>query len=66
MSLFHSNAFLAFHSRDFSLFSLNQLCLSLAILIQEVVIRYSLYQLTQNSLSLGLVAVIELVPFIFY
>lgn len=64
MSLSQSNAFLAFHSRDFSLLSLNQLCLSLAILIQEVVISYSLYQLTQNSLSLGLVAVIELVPFI--
>ena len=64
MPLSHPDVFLAFRFRDFSLLSLNQLCLSLSILIQEVVIGYSLYQLTQNSLSLGLVAIVELVPFI--
>lgn len=65
MSLFHSDAFLAFRSRDFSLLSINQLCLILAIMIQEVVIAYSVYQLTQNPLSLGMIALIELLPFIF-
>ena len=64
MSLFHSDAFLAFRSRDFSLLSINQLCLILAIMIQEVVIAYSVYQLTQNPLSLGMIALIELLPFI--
>lgn len=64
MSLFHSDAFLAFRSRDFSLLSINQLCLILAIMIQEVVIAYSIYQLTQNPLSLGMIALIELLPFI--
>ena len=64
MSLFHSDAFLAFRSRDFSLLSVNQLCLILAIMIQEVVIAYSIYQLTQNPLSLGMIALIELLPFI--
>ena len=62
MSLFHSDAFLAFHSRDFSLLSVNQLCLILTIMIQEVVIAYSIYQLTQNPLSLGMIALIELLP----
>lgn len=64
MSLSHSGAFLAFRYRDFSLLSLNQLCLCLAVLIQEVAISYSLYQLTQNPLSLGLAALAELIPFI--
>lgn len=64
MSLPHSDAFQAFRFRDFSLLSINQFCLILAILIQEVAIGYTVYQLTQNPLSLGLIALIELLPFI--
>ena len=59
-----SDFFAALRYRDFSLLSLNQLCLTLAILIQEVVVAYSLYQITKNPLMLGLIGLVELVPFI--
>ncbi|MEB3767333.1 MFS transporter [Acinetobacter sp. MD2] len=63
-----ANSFLAslavFRCRDFSLLTLNQCCLTQAILIQEILIAYSLYQLTQNPLSLGLVGLIEFIPFV--
>ena len=64
MSFLHSKAFIAFHCRDFSLLSLNQLCLVIAVVMQEVAIGYALYQITQNPLSLGLIALVELLPFI--
>ncbi|MHA3891601.1 MFS transporter [Acinetobacter sp. GXMZU3951] len=64
MSFFHSNAFLALRSRDFALISINQFCLVFAIVIQEVSLSFALYQMTQDPLSLGLIAVVELIPFL--
>lgn len=64
MYFLQSEAFIAFRCRDFSLLSLNQLCLVLAVVIQEVAIGFALYQITQDPLSLGFIAVVELLPFI--
>lgn len=64
MSYLQSEAFIAFRCRDFSLLSLNQLCLVLAVVMQEVAIGFALYQITQDPLSLGFIAVVELLPFI--
>ncbi|MEB3754444.1 MFS transporter [Acinetobacter sp. MD2(2019)] len=50
--------------RDFSRLTLNQCCLTQAILIQEILIAYALYQLTKNPISLGLVGVVEFIPFV--
>lgn len=59
-----SDFFAALRYRDFTLISVNQLCLTLAILIQEIVVAYSLYQLSKNPLMLGLIGIVELIPFI--
>ncbi len=59
-----SPSFAVFRCRDFSLLTLNQCCLTQAILIQEILVAYSLYQLTQNPMSLGLVGLIEFIPFV--
>ena len=56
--------FAALRYRDFTLISINQLCLTLAILIQEIVVAYSLYQLSKDPLMLGLIGIVELIPFI--
>ena len=64
MFLLRSDAFAAFRLRDFSLLSINQLCLVLALVMQEIAISYALYQITQDPLSLGLIAAVELIPFI--
>jgi hypothetical protein len=44
------SAFAAFASRDFKLLTLNQCCLTFAVLIQEVLIAFHLYQITKNPL----------------
>jgi MFS family permease len=60
----HTDAFAALRYRDFSIVTLNQLCLTLAILIQEVIVAYSLYQITKDPLTLGLIGLAEAIPFI--
>lgn len=40
------------------------LCLTMAILIQEVVLGYEIYRITHDPLSLGLIGLAEAVPFI--
>ncbi|RYZ82601.1 MAG: MFS transporter, partial [Moraxellaceae bacterium] len=58
------DAFAALRHRDFSIVTLNQFCLTLAILIQEVMVAYVLYQLTRDPLVLGLIGLAEAIPFI--
>ena len=58
------DAFAALRYRDFSLVTLNQFCLTLAILIQEIIVAYSLYKITQDPLTLGLIGLAEAIPFI--
>ena len=58
------SAFAAFASRDFTLLTINQCCLTFAVLIQEVLIAYYLYQITKNPLILGLVGIMDFLPFL--
>ncbi|SPL72269.1 MFS transporter [Acinetobacter stercoris] len=64
MSFFSSSSFDVFRFRDFAILSLNQLCLIFAILILEITIGYTLYQISKNPLTLGFIALAELCPFI--
>ncbi|MCH4247548.1 MAG: MFS transporter [Acinetobacter populi] len=59
-----TDAFAALRYRDFSIVTLNQFCLTLAILIQEIIVSYSLYQITHDPLTLGLIGLAEAIPFI--
>ena len=58
------SAFAAFFSRDFRLLTLNQCCLTFAVLIQEVLVAFHLYQITKNPLMLGLVGLMDFLPFL--
>ncbi len=58
------DAFAALRYRDFSLVTLNQFCLTLAILIQEIIVAYSLYKITKDPLTLGLIGLAEAIPFL--
>lgn len=58
------DAFAALRYRDFSIVTLNQFCLTLAILMQEIIVAYSLYQITRDPLTLGFIGLAEAIPFI--
>lgn len=58
------DAFAALRYRDFSIVTINQFCLTLAILIQEIIVAFSLYQITKDPLTLGLIGLAEAIPFI--
>ncbi len=58
------DAFAALRYRDFSIITVNQFCLTLAILIQEIIVAYSLYQITKDPLTLGFIGLAEAIPFI--
>ncbi|MEY2863484.1 MAG: hypothetical protein RLY58_1191 [Pseudomonadota bacterium] len=58
------DVFAALRHRDFALMTINQVCLTLAILIQEVIVAYALYRLTHDPLTLGLIGLAEAIPFI--
>lgn len=58
------DAFAALRYRDFSIVTLNQFCLTLAILIQEIIVAYSLYKITKDPLTLGFIGLAEALPFI--
>lgn len=59
-----TDAFAALRYRDFSIVTLNQFFLTLAILIQEIIVAYSLYKITKDPLTLGLIGLAEAIPFI--
>jgi len=58
------DAFAALRYRDFSIVTLNQFCLTLAILIQEIIVAYSLYTLTKDPLTLGLIGLAEAIRYL--
>lgn len=58
------DSFAALRHKDFCIVTLNQFCLTLGILIQEVIVSYSLYKLTHDPLTLGLIGLAEAIPFI--
>lgn len=58
------SAFAVFRCPDFSFLTINQACLTFAVLIQEIVIAFQLYQITKNPLMLGLVGLMDFIPFL--
>jgi MFS family permease len=44
--------------------TINQCCLTFAVLIQEVLMAFHLYQITKNPLILGLVGIMDFLPFL--
>lgn len=58
------DAFAALRVADFRRLVLSTLCVTVALLVQEVVIGYQLYAMTHQPLVLGLIGLAEAVPFI--
>ena len=58
------DAFAALRYHDFSIVTINQFCLMLAILTQKIIVAYSLYQITKDPLTLSFIGLAEAIPFI--
>lgn len=56
------NPYAALYVRDFRLFVLSRLFITLAIQIQGVVVGWQIYELTRDPLSLGFIGLAEAVP----
>lgn len=56
------NPYAALHVRDFRLFILSRLFITLAIQIQGVVVGWQIYEITKDPLSLGLIGLAEAIP----
>ena len=56
------NPYAALQVRDFRLFILSRLFITLAIQIQGVVVGWQIYQITKDPLSLGLIGLAEALP----
>src|SRR5882762_1002567 len=56
------NPYAAIQIRDFRLFILSRLFVTLAIQIQAVVVGWQVYEITKDPLSLGLIGLAEAVP----
>jgi MFS family permease len=60
--MIESNPYAALQVRDFRLFILSRLFITLAIQIQGVVVGWQVYELTKDPLSLGLIGLAEAIP----
>jgi MFS family permease len=58
------NPYAALQYADFRFFLGTQLCYTIGVLIQEVVLGYYLYDLTGDPLALGLIGLLEAIPYI--
>ena len=56
------NPYAAIQVRDFRLFILSKLFITLAVMIQAVVVGWQVYEITKDPLSLGLIGLAEAVP----
>ena len=56
------NPYAALQVRDFRLFILSRLFITLAIQIQGVVVGWQIYEITKDPLSLGLIGLAEAIP----
>ncbi|MBS1680608.1 MAG: MFS transporter [Bacteroidetes bacterium] len=56
------NPYAAMQVRDFRLFILSRLFITLAIMIQAVVVGWQIYEITKDPLSLGLIGLTEAIP----
>ncbi|HEV7347780.1 MFS transporter [Telluribacter sp.] len=59
-----TDAYAALRYPDFRFFIANSTLFTATILIQEVIVGYELYRMTHDPLSLGLIGLAEVVPFI--
>src|SRR5277367_2109799 len=57
-----SNPYAAIKVRDFRLFILSRLFITLAVMIQAVVVGWQVYEITKDPLSLGLIGLAEAIP----
>jgi MFS family permease len=57
-----NNPYAALHVRDFRFFVLSRLFVTLAIMIQAVVVGWQVYEITKDPLSLGLIGLAEAIP----
>jgi len=62
MAVLKPNPYAALQVRDFRLFILSRLFITLAIQIQGVVVGWQIYELTKDPLSLGLIGLAEALP----
>lgn len=62
MSVSKPNPYAALQVRDFRLFILSRLFITLAIQIQGVVVGWQIYEITKDPLSLGLIGLAEAIP----
>src|SRR5258706_6742217 len=56
------NPYAALQVRDFRLFILSRLFITLAVMIQAVVVGWQVYEITKDPLSLGLIGLAEAIP----
>jgi MFS family permease len=56
--------FLAFRYREFRFFVVASFLITIAQLVQEVVIGYELYRITHDPLAIGMIGLVEAIPFI--
>jgi len=56
------NPYAAIQVRDFRLFILSRLFVTLAVMIQAVVVGWQVYEITRDPLSLGLIGLAEAIP----
>jgi MFS family permease len=62
MSDSKTNPYAAMKVRDFRLFILSRLFITLAVMIQAVVVGWQVYEITKDPLSLGLIGLAEAIP----
>ena len=57
-----SNPYAAMQVRDFQLFIMARMFITLAVMIQAVVVGWQVYEITKDPLSLGLIGLAEAIP----
>src|SRR6185436_6319901 len=62
MSAAPHNPYAAIQVRDFRLFILSRLFITVALQIQAVVVGWQIYEITKDPLSLGLIGLAEALP----
>jgi MFS family permease len=62
MTQFHPNTYAAFENKEFGFFVLTRLIMTIAFSIQFIVVEWKVYDLTHNTLDLGLIGLAEIIP----
>ena len=60
--IFSGDAFVVIRNKSFSLFLTYRFLISVATLMQSVIVGWQLYNITRDVLSLGLIGLTEVVP----